>query len=503
MFNSPFAAPVSALPAAAEARHPPGLYALFFTEMWERFSYYGMRALLVLFMVDQIQAGGLGLTDKVATSIYGLYTAAVYLAALPGGWVADRILGARQAVWWGGIIIAMGHFTLAIPHTAAFYLGLMQVVIGTGLLKPNISAMVGRMYPEGGARRDAGFTIFYMGINLGAALGPLVCSALGERLNWHYGFGAAGIGMILGLVQFRLSRHRLGAIGEAPDLPAPARARDRRWAFGALAVLVLLVCLIWAGAIPIDPVALARGATSVIVAIATLSFAILFLSPRLDPGEKRRVAVIAILLLASAMFWSGFEQAGSSLNLFAERHTQRLIGFAGFEVPAGWFQSFNPIFIITLAPVMAALWVALARCRRNPSTPVKFGFGLLLLAGGFLVMAAAARRVAGGQTVWPTWLIATYLLHSVGELCLSPVGLSSVTQLAPARLTGQMMGLWFLGTSLGNLMAGLLAGDFGAGIDRMPDRFLHIVITAGGTGLLLLLCARPIARLIRRGSNRL
>ncbi|MHB8522418.1 MAG: peptide MFS transporter [Limisphaerales bacterium] len=475
--------------------HPRGLYTLFFTEMWERFSYYGMRALLVLFMVDTVGKGGMGLDDKMATSIYGLYTAGVYLAALPGGWVADRLLGAQRSIWYGGILIAAGHFTLAIPRTEAFYLGLVLVVLGTGLLKPNISAIVGELYPEGGARRDAGFTIFYMGINLGAAIGPLICSTLGEKVNWHYGFAAAGVGMVFGLVQYRLTAKYLGEAGRHPGNRTGLSRSNRVVLFCAAAAAVSLVGLGLAGVIRLDPIAIARRTTSFIVAVAVIYFAGVFLFCKLDRTEKGRVGVIFILFLAAAVFWAGFEQAGSSLNLFGERHTARTIGWFHYEIPAGWLQSLNPVFIITLAPIVAGLWVRLARRLLNPSVPVKFGLGLLLLGVGFLVMSAAATRVVAGHKVWPTWLMSTYLLHTIGELCLSPVGLSSVTKLAPRRLVGQMMGIWFLGASLGNLIAGLVAGEFRSdAVDQMPAQFLQIVLMPVAAGVLLIVFARPIKK---------
>ena len=435
--------------------HPAGLKTLFFTEMWERFSYYGMRAMLVLFMVDAVR-GGMGLTDEIATAIYGLYTAGVYLAALPGGWIADRVLGARRAVFLGGTIIAAGHFTLAIPQRSFFFLGLVLIVLGTGLLKPNISVLVGELYPEGGARRDAGFTIFYMGINIGAALGPLVCSSLGEKMNWHLGFAAAGIGMVLGLLQFWLAGSALGSAGELrPD--AQKLSPRQRHALNAAALVgatVLVLPLI--GVIRIDPVALARNAAGVIVAVAVLYFGSIYLFAKLDPTERKRMHIIVILFLSSALFWAGFEQAGSSFNLFAERFTDRTLG--SFNIPAGWYQSLGPIFVIAFAPVFAALWVRLGARGKDPSVPVKFGLGLIQLALGFVIMAGAAAMLAGGGKAAPWWLISTYLIHTFGELCLSPVGLSSVTKLAPPRLVGQMMGTWFLGSSLGNLVAGLLAG---------------------------------------------
>jgi proton-dependent oligopeptide transporter, POT family len=475
--------------------HPRGLYTLFFTEMWERFSFYGMRALLVLFMVDAVQRGGMGLSDEVATAIYGLYTAAVYLAALPGGWLADRLLGAQRSIWYGGMIIATGHFVLAVPRTDTFYLGLVLVVLGTGLLKPNISAIVGELYPEGGARRDAGFSIFYMGINLGAFIGPLVCSTLGEKVNWHYGFGAAGIGMVLGLIQFHLTRRQLGEAGRHRGSDKKLNHRERAGLVCGLVTLIGALVLSFAGVIKINPVALAQRTTTFIVAVAAIYFAYVLLLFKLDSTERKRVGVIIILFISAALFWSGFEQAGSSFNLFAERFTARTLAWLDFVIPAGWFQSLGPIFIITLAPVMASLWMILARRNLNPSLPVKFGVGLLLLGLGFVVMAGAAKAAASGHKVWPTWLITTYVVHTFGELCLSPVGLSSVTKLAPRRLVGQMMGTWFLAASLGNLIAGRLAGEFRAdAVQEMPGQYLRIVIAPAMAGLLLIFFAKPIKK---------
>lgn len=482
--------------AVASQKHPRGLYTLFFTEMWERFSYYGMRALLVLFMVDAVR-GGMGMNDKTATAIYGLYTAAVYLMSLPGGWLADRLWGPRRAVWYGGIVIALGHFTLALPWAQTFYLGLVFVVVGSGTLKPNMSGMVGELYPEGGARRDAGFTIFYMGVNLGAALGPLICGLLAKKIGWHWGFGVAGVGMVLGLLQFRLSRDLLGDAGIRRGNESPLHVAESLGLFGGILVAVIVIALGMMGGLRLDPVLLARYMAYVILAIAVVFFGYAFLFCGLDKVEKERVAMILVLFLTSALFWSGFEQAGSSFNLFAERYTARTIGWIHYEVPAEWFQAWGPLFIITFAPIFAWLWVWLARRNLDPSIPVKFAFGLLMLAVGFLVMAGAAKVVSAGHQAWPTWLIMTYLLHTFGELCLSPVGLSSVTKLAPKKLAGQMMGIWFLATSLGNLLAGLLAGEFNPdGIQHWPRLYLNIVILPTAAGILLIVFSRPIKRLM-------
>ncbi len=471
--------------------------------MWERMSYYGMRALLVLFMVDAIEDGGLGFNDANATAIYGLYTASVYFLTLPGGWIADRLLGAQKTIWFGGIIIMCGHFILAIPSLYTFFIGLIFVVVGTGLLKPNISAVVGELYPPGDPRRDAGFTIFYMGINIGGALGPLVCSTLGEseRFGWHYGFAAAGVGMLFGLIQFKLSAKRLGTAGLTPTLdrsdPEDRRKMRNGWRIvgASLVVAILGIALLMTGIVQVNPQALAEKATVLIAAVAGLYFFILLTFGDLTTVEKKRVVVIIILFLASAMFWAGFEQAGSSLNLFAERYTDRMIG--SFEIPAGWFQTLNPTFIILLAPVYSALWVGLARRQLDPSTPAKFAIGLVLLGVGFAIMIGAAELVVAGNKVLPTWLIFTFLLHTMGELALSPVGLSAMTKLAPKRYCGQMMGIWFVSSALGLIVAGILAGEFRAdSIDTMPALYLQIVLTTAGSGLLLAVFARPIRRLI-------
>ena len=478
--------------------HPRGLMTLATTEMWERFSYYGMRALLVLFMVESLEEGGLGYSDQTATAIYGLYTAAVYMLALPGGWIADRLIGAQRAVWFGGIIIMSGHFVLAIPSVATFFLGLILVALGTGLLKPNISAIVGEFYPPGDPRRDGGFTIFYMGINVGAALGPLVCGWLAQE-NWHYGFGVAGVGMLFGLIQFKLTQSQLGDAGLSPPAKDGGDEAYRRKAWGGiLAILLLVAGLLVAGLtgiVSLDAVALAQSSTYVIVALAFVYFGYVLLLGRLTRDERGRVIVIIVLFFAAAIFWSGFEQAGSSLNLFAERYTIR--EFGGFEIPASWFQSLNPVFIIILAPIYSMLWVGLARRHLDPSTPLKFAVGLIILGLGFAVMIGAAALVAEGQQVLPTWLLFTYLLHTMGELALSPVGLSSVTKLAPRRYVGQMMGVWFLAASLGNIIAGLLAGEFRAdALDEMPRLYLQIVLTTVGSGVLLALLAKPLKRLM-------
>jgi POT family proton-dependent oligopeptide transporter len=472
--------------------HPRGLSTLFFTEMWERFSYYGMRAILVLFMTNAVATGGMGMDDVTATAIYGLYTAAVYIVALPGGWVADRLLGLRRAVFWGGVFIAAGHFTMAIPSIVAFYVGLALIVVGTGLLKPNVSAIVGDLYPEGGARRDAGFSIFYMGINVGGFLGPLICGYLGETIDWHLGFAAAGVGMILGLVQYSLGGKYLGAAGEPKEhvTSVSSRAAARRtllWGVEAtVGVMLILAALQAIGVTRLTLVGFVDWTGIFIVMLAAVFFLFVVFFGGLTVVEKKRVGVIAVCFLAAACFWSGFEQAGSSMNLFAERLTDRIIN--GWEMPASWLQSVNSMFIILLAPMFSALWLWLGA--RNPSIPAKMAFGLMSLGLGFAVLAWASTHATLENPVSPSWLVATYFFHTVGELCLSPIGLSSMARLSPQRYVGQMMGIWFMGAALGNLVAGRVAGLIGS--LPLPQLFGAVTMFSVGTGLLLLVFTKPL-----------
>jgi proton-dependent oligopeptide transporter, POT family len=478
--------------------HPRALSTLFFTEMWERFTFYGMRALLVLFLVDAVGSGGYGFDDRTATAIYGLYTAAVFMAALPGGWVADRLIGAQRAVLVGGALMTVGNLMLAIPGPRElFFGGLVVIILGVGLLKPNVSTLVADLYPEGGGRRDAGFTIFYMGINLGAFIGPLIAGWLALRYGWRIGFLAAAVGLPFGLAQFWWSRHWFNGAGAQPNRNdgGAGLAADWRKFWLALVVLALVAALTFSGAVELDPARLAQGAAYVLVGMAALYFLYLFFGAGLDTVERRRMVVVLMMFFAVASFWAGYEQAGSSLNLFAKRYIDRMVG--GFEIPAGWFQSVQPAFVILLAPVFSVLWVKLAQRNLDPAAPLKFAIGLLLLGVGFLFMVAAANIVASGAMAPAYLLILTYLLTVFGELCVSPVGLSTVTKLAPARLVGQMMGVWFLGSSLGKLMAGLIAGTFDANdLGAMPGRYLDIVFFACGVGAVLLLVSPRITKLM-------
>lgn len=541
--------------------HPRGLSTLFFTELWERFSYYGMRALLVLFMTSEAIGNnpGLGFSVGKATAIYGLYTFFVYVLSLPGGWVADKMWGQRKAVFVGGCIIAAGHFSMALPAIEFFYLGLGLIVIGTGLLKPNVSSMVGDLYPEGGARRDAGFSIFYMGINFGAILGPLLCGLLGEGYNWHYGFSLAGIGMVLGLISYKIGGKYLGAAGdlktgESEDV---INKRSRRFYVGVsiiAAIIVLFGFLMTSGAITITLASLAEylGYAAVAITIGFFAYIIFFGGHTTD--EKKKLGVIFWLFILAALFWSGFEQAGSSLNLFAADLTDRsfgpstflsnwgaffvtillaiptfyfsykvikrddiwkvakiVVGFSsfgvivllywlfnrigiGWEIPASTLQLINPTFIVIFAPIFGFMWTWLAARNANPSIPVKFGLGLFGLSAGFFVLSWGAANASATNLVSPAWLVVTYFLHTAGELCLSPVGLSSMTKLAPKSRVSQMMGIWFVAAALGNLFAGLIAGQLET---LAPDSlFWSVALIVGGGGIVALLAAPPVRKLM-------
>jgi POT family proton-dependent oligopeptide transporter len=483
--------------------HPAGLATLFFLEMWERLSFYGMRALLVLFLVHSVAQGGFGLDVRTAAAIYGLYVGGTYIACLPGGWIGDRLLGSQRAVLIGGIIITCGHVLLGFaPSSAVFFLGLLVIVIGTGLLKPNASAIVAQLYSGGGAPLDAGFTIYYVGVNVGATIGPLITGWLGERYGWSYGFMAAAVGMAIGVLQFLWSRRYLGDAGRAPTahsaqvLAATAARRALPWLCAAGLALCTAVLLLWGGWVRFSPLVVLNFSTLAVVAIAILYFLYLLFGAGLDPVERRRVGVVIVLFVASALFWAGYEQAGSSFNLFAERDTARAV--LGFTVPASWFQSLNPIYIVVFGPVFSVLWVRLGMRDLDPSLPLKFIFGLLGMALGFIVMAMAARVVLAGALASMGWLTLTYLLHTWGELCLSPVGLSAVSKLVPRRFVGQSLGVWFVSVSLGELIAGRIAGNFDPEhLATMPALFMRIfwfgLICAAALALLLPLLRRWMA----------
>ncbi len=423
--------------------HPRGLSTLFFTEMWERFSFYGLKALLILFMTAAATQGGLGFTDQRAGNVIGWYGFGVYASAIFGGLAADKVFGQYRSVLLGGIIIALGHFSMAVPTVPTFYLGLCLIIVGTGLLKPNASTMVGALYDAADARRDAGFSIFYVGINVGAFVAPLVVGTLGQNVNWHVGFACAGVGMIIGLIQYVAGKPRLmpalERLGQT-DTHA-ARSAEAWWRF--------------------------------------------------ERDEWGRVAAIAVLFVFSSIFWGAFEQASSSLNLFADRLTRNTA--FGYNFPSTWYQSLNSMFMILgLAPLIGWFWIRLGP--RQPSSPVKFALGLIFVGLGFALIVPAAKLTQQGTLVSPWWLIGLYFLHTIGELCLSPVGLSIVTKLAPQRIVGAMMGLWFLSIAVGNKLAGMAGGLFDT--LPLPQLFGAVAVTTFVAAAILLLLTRPIKALM-------
>jgi proton-dependent oligopeptide transporter, POT family len=469
-----------ATPAAVAARsgrtilgHPAGLFVLFFAEMWERFSYYGMRAILVFYLTKHFLFG-----EEKAYFIYGAYTSLVYITPVIGGYLADRYLGARRAVLAGGVFIAIGHLLIAIaegPQGAqggylnGFYLGLASIIVGTGFLKANISVLVGELYSRDDIRRDGAYSIFYMGINTGGWIGPIVVGILGERYGWSYGFGAAGIGMLAGLVGFVLFRGTLGGAGEPRDLPllkAPAAAGlSREWLIylGAVAATGVVWLLIQYQE--------AVGWLLLVFGIATVAYIVWRSVLTLPKVDRDRIFAALFLISLAPLFWGIFEQAGSSVNIFTDRRVDRTI--FGWDVPASVFQSVNSAFIILLAPVFAGLWVWLARRGWEPSAPRKFGIGLVLVGAGFLVLVAGATAAGTGLT--PVFFIfALYFIHTAGELCFSPIGLSAMTRLSLPNMAGLMMGTWFFATAAGNFIAGLAAratGDGGANGERVLSVF--------------------------------
>jgi POT family proton-dependent oligopeptide transporter len=493
--------------------HPRGLSTLFFTEMWERFSYYGMRALLILFMTAPVAAGGLGFDTAVAGPIYALYVSSVYLLSVPGGWVADRVLGLRRAVFVGGVIIMMGHICLAVPSITTFYLGLALIATGTGLLKSNVSVLVGKLYRADDVRRDAGYSIYYMGINTGAFIAPIITGWLAQSeafkhiltsvgvrpdTSWHWGFGAAAVGMFLGLVQYLLGGKHLSPDGLRPVRPSdPAAAarvsRQVRLVGLVTGGLVLLaIVLVLSGAVGFDPETISRNFKYVLVAVTVAFFGWLFLSRGWTREERKSLVVIAVLFAAAVVFWMAYEQAGSTLNLFADRSVDNSI--FGHPFPASWYQSLPPLFIILFAPVFATLWVRLGK--RNPSSTAKFAVALFLLGLGFAVMIGASMAALNGVRVSPMWLVVSYLLQTLGELCLSPVGLSAMSVLAPVRIAGLVMGVWFLALSVGNYLAGMASSLYET--MPLPTLFTIVTITALVTALVLALLNKPIGRMLRR-----
>ncbi len=476
--------------------HPRGLATLFFTEMWERFSYYGIRAILILFMTAGVAKGGLGFPVVKAGAIYGFYTAMALLLSLPGGWVADRIFGQRRAVLYGGILIVAGNFALMSPSLAGFYAGLGLLILGTGLLKPNVSTIVGQLYAQADRRRDSGFSIFYMGINLGAGLSPLACGWVGERINWRLGFGLAGVGMMAGLIQYALGGKYLGSAGlhpAAPKTPEAGRRLKRNAVLGGLATVLILGTvglLASAGRLELTAERISAVLGIVLILVSAVVFGWLLLAPGWSTLERKRSAAILVLFLASAVFWAAYEQGGSSLNLFAERSTRHVV--LGFDFPPSWFQFVPAAFVILLAPVFAWLWIALGKL--EPSIPTKFAWALLFGAIAFAILIPPARAAIGNALVSPWWLTGTYFIQTVGEMCLSPVGLSAMTKLAPARVAGMMMGMWFVSISIGDYLAGTAASLYES--MPLPTLFGTVAAISLGAAVVLVLLIKPTVKLM-------
>lgn len=492
--------------------HPRPLRPLFFTEMWERFSYYSIRPLLVLFMVATVGSGGFGFDEVTASAIYGIFAGSLYLAAVPGGWLADNWLGQERALWWGSIIIALGHLSIALSAMfgmTLFFVGLICIVLGSGLFKTCISVMVGALYEKGDSRRDGGFTLFYMGINIGALLAALIVGVFKEQGLWHVGFGVGGLGMLVSLLVYRFSAQKtLQRFAQVKGITADWEVANDRyknvgiWVIGLLIALSLTVVLVASGILPFNPQMVAQYMTYIIAGVVLLYFAVMFISPKLDKTDKLRLLICFILIIGSTLFWSSFEQQPTSFNLFADRYTD--LEVMGFNIPSIWFQSLNPLFILILAPIISIIWVKLGNKGLEPSSMAKFALGMLLAAAGFglMIMASKIILTSEGGLASPLWLVGSLLLLTLGELALSPVGLSSMTKLAPKGMQGQMMGLFFASIAMGNLVAAFFGGYVSADkIESLPTLFTTMTIFLVVTAVILLLLAKPINNMLKKSEQ--
>jgi POT family proton-dependent oligopeptide transporter len=477
--------PESAAPSSADLRQPRALPTLFLSEMWERFSYYGMRALLVLYLVNS-----LGYARKDALALYAIYTGLVYVAPIVGGYVADRLLGFRKAILIGGTVMAFGHAAMAVP--ALLHLALGLLIVGNGFFKPNITSLLGAQYREKDPRRDAGFTIFYMGVNLGATLAPFIAGTLGERVSWHLGFASAAVGMVSGLTQFVLGQERFGASGLPPGRDGQTRLMPRDWVHVVLLSLAAIP-FVYSVLAVVGVAGAAWGAVpwqfKVLIPLVALAWVLFSAHRSGGRSDLEQVAAIILLGLFNVFFWMGFEQAGGTMNLFADKLTDRNV--LGWEIPASYFQAINPVGILLLGLVMSALWTRLDRTSRALSSPTKMAIGLIILGLGFVVMAVAQGRADRFGMVGPLWLTGAYLLHTVGELCISPIGLSMVTKVAPVRMVGLMVGVWFSSFGVASYLAGTLESRL---TDSGVPLYQFLVGTSIGAGLLLL----AVVPLLRR-----
>ncbi|RYG86053.1 MFS transporter [bacterium] len=431
--------------ATTRGGHPRALYLLFTAEMWERMSYYGMRALLVLYMTRATTAGGFGWSSESALKLYGLYSGLVYMTPFFGGIVADRWLGQRRSMLLGGLLMMIGHFLMALPGITMFFVAVSFIIVGNGFFKPNVSTMVGALYPQNDPRRDAGFTIFYMGINIGSFLASAICGTLGEKLGFHWGFGSAGVGMGLGLVVFAWGAPRfLGRIGVEPS----AKRADAASTSSAATT-------------PTEP---------------------------LTKVERDRITVLFVLAFFSVFFWVAFEQAGGLMNLYTDQKVDRVL--FGWEIPTTWFQALNPIFVVTMAPLVSAVWTRRGAAGKSVSTPKKMALGILLVSVGFMLMIGAARVSQTGSKAHMLWIVGAYFFHTAGELCISPIGLSVVTKLAPARLASMLMGVWFLSNFVSDTLAGFV-GSYSEALGDLP-LFTSIVVATLVSATVLLAVTRPL-----------
>ena len=484
--------------------HPRGLFILFFTEMWERFSYYGMRSLLVLYMVNFLfihpevgrrvlgfdavkgileSAYGPLTAQPLSSQIYGLYTAFVYLTPFFGGMLADRVLGQRKSVILGGVLMAIGQFMLMSEHL--FFPALMCLIVGNGAFKPNISTQVGALYREGDPRRDGAFTIFYMGINLGAFFSPIVCGTLGQRVGWNYGFGAAGVGMVLGLLLYIWGQRMLGREAESKRKPlGPGRATTA--IVGYIVAMVLGVLLLVSTFLLPEAMRFGIGTLVLVGIIAWIA--------RLPHDERPRVIALLILCALNVLFWAVYEQQGNTMQLWADKNINWR--FLGITIPSTWYQAFNPAMIFIFAPILSSFWAIQAKRRQEPSSVTKMAIGTLLVGLSFLVMILATRGMSPNMQRSVLWLVGMTMVITLGELYLSPVGLSFVTKVAPARMVSMLMGVWFLANFFGNYLSGYL-GTFWEKISH--ERFFFLMMGLGiGTGILIFLINRPLASAVGR-----
>ncbi len=490
----------------AQQKHPKGLYVLFATEMWERFNYYGMRALLVLYLTASLTAGGFQLNRSQALEIYAIFSGLVYLTPIIGGILADKILGQRQAIYIGGILMALGQFTLALSQTMPttyrqfiFNSGLGIIILGNGFFKPNISTLVGKLYPDDDARKDAAFTIFYMGINLGAFIAPLICGYIASQFGWSWGFSCAGIGMIVGVIWFITQEKYVENSELSANIPASTLSYTNRHITSWTRVMLFTVssiAFVWGVLWSVNhlSITIQHYTLSILIPIGVFAVAYLIFKNTNGMAEWKKSGVILLLMLFNMVFWAGFEQAGGTFNLFAQQHTNRLIG--NWEIPASWFQAINAIGIIALAPIISSLWIWLTHRNKNPSIPIKFSFGLILLGLGFIIMQIAKNTSIDTPLVSPLWLVSVYTIHTVAELCLSPIGLSMVSKLAPKKITSVMMGLWFISIAMGNYFAGILENLLHHHLQKV-ELFYFLAITSIFAGIVLGILAPFLHRIIK------